>query len=213
MFLFSQTSFPKLWLLFQNLVGGSIDKRQFAILKYKNQREVLEVGCSAGNIAEVFKKFKDIQYTGIDIDRSAIECAKKRFADLSNFNFVCQNLKELTKTEKRYDYILFANVCHHVDNLTMEEMLSAGVKLLSNTGSIVVLDLVLPEAVDSFLVRNGYKIDQGKFIRSHVEMKDLLNQLDKVALLSSEIQYLGATPFTIPKIARLGLYHLSLENQ
>jgi hypothetical protein len=53
----SQSNFPRLWLLFQYLVGGTADKRRLAAMYYKGQKKVLEIGCSVGNVSQIFSKF------------------------------------------------------------------------------------------------------------------------------------------------------------
>ncbi len=202
----SQTHSPRLWLLFQYLLGGTVDKRRFAIMKYSGQPRVLEIGCSVGNISSVFRQYPGIQYTGLDTDPIAIAAAKRHFSKSSNFRFLCKDICELAKDKEKYDYILLGNVCHHIDDDKMIRMLSVGATLLRNNGLLTVLDLILPSSHDNLLVRSGFRIDQGKHIRNESDILKIIGKVSGLKLNEREKHYLGATPFSIPKIAVLGLY-------
>ena len=68
----SQFLSPIAFDAFQFALGGTIAKRQLVLDVYSNQRRVLEIGCSTGNIASAFLD-RDVDYTGVDIDGTAIE--------------------------------------------------------------------------------------------------------------------------------------------
>ena len=53
---------------------------------FQDNKKIIEVGCSVGNISDVFEQFKNVEYLGIDLDKNAIKYAKKYFAK-KNFNF------------------------------------------------------------------------------------------------------------------------------
>jgi ribosomal protein L11 methylase PrmA len=93
-----------LWLAFQYVfgyvVGGTAVKERLAIERYKGQRKVLEIGCSVGIISQVFLKYKNIEFTRIDIDDNALAYARKRFVSFNNFNFRNISLAELAKSGK-----------------------------------------------------------------------------------------------------------------
>src|SRR5262245_7172273 len=88
----SQSTFPRLWLLFQRYLGGTTDKCRLALRHYDGENDVLEVGCSMGNIATAFIKYTGIRYTGVDIDPIAVRYSRQAFRRYPNFDFVCADL-------------------------------------------------------------------------------------------------------------------------
>ena len=105
---FNQGRFPRLWLLMQNTIGGNASKQALATEHYREQKRVLEIGCSVGNISEAFLAFPNVSFTGIDIDSFAIGLAKRRFRNAPNFKFTLSSLEELSRLGETFDYVLFA---------------------------------------------------------------------------------------------------------
>jgi 2-polyprenyl-3-methyl-5-hydroxy-6-metoxy-1,4-benzoquinol methylase len=95
---------------------------------YHGQKRVLEIGCSVGNISSAFCAFPDIEFTGIDIDSHVINLAKHRFRDYPNFSFSLSSLEELSQQTKKFDYVLFAGMLHHVDDDTGLRLLRDAIK-------------------------------------------------------------------------------------
>lgn len=203
----NQSRFPTLFQFFQTWLGGTQDKQKLALLKYQNQKRIMEVGCSVGNIAYAFRQYDDIEYTGIDIDPVVIDHAQKAFAGCANFQFVCQDLKTYQLSGDPFDFILFAGVCHHMPDEECQVLLSQARKLLAQDGQLVVVDILQPEPEDSWLLQQYIKIDQGEYIRSDASLQHLIKRV--ASIQNAEIHYVGASPMSIPIIARFGVYTLA----
>lgn len=207
---FTQSRFPLIWKVFQYCVGGTVDKRNLCAINYKRQKNVLEIGCSVGNIAEFFKSFPGINYTGIDIDPVVIKYAKKHFISFRNFRFICKNFQYFAKQSKeKFDYILFAGVLHHVDNMIFKDLLSASSQILEDNGTIAVVEPLMPTLRDNWFIRLFIRFEQGKFVRDDAAMTKLLETIPELRLKTAGIHYVGATPFSTPKCARFGVYGLA----
>lgn len=204
----SQSRFPRLWDVFQYIAGGVVDKRRLCSRHYNGQGRVLEVGCSVGNISEVFLKFPEISYVGLDIDPLAIKRAKMKFRSHPDFSFVCDDLRNYAMQSDRFEYILFAGCCHHMDDDLCGSLISTAAKILEHGGIIVVVDPLLPKTTDPLSVRWYINLEQGKYVRSSCNMLDLLNGIDDLKLVSYEENLIGATPFSVPLCARFGTYLL-----
>lgn len=89
--------------MMQKTIGGNECKSTLAIEYYRWQKRVLEIGCSVGNISASFRVFPDVAFTGIDIDRNAINLAKRRFSDAPNFRFSFISLEELSRQGETFD--------------------------------------------------------------------------------------------------------------
>jgi 2-polyprenyl-3-methyl-5-hydroxy-6-metoxy-1,4-benzoquinol methylase len=197
----SQSNFPRLWLLFQYLVGTTAEKRRLAILNYKGQKKILEIGCSVGNVSQIFSQFKDVEFTGIDIDNNALSFARSRLASLPNFKFRNVSLSELAQSGEKFDYILFANILHHVDDKVAFTLLKDVQALLSSGASLIVME---PEKIRddyNLILRLYYKLELGQFRRHKNELTNLITSAGLTIKTCSDIL---VAPDSIPhlKVAR-----------
>jgi len=205
----SQSNFPRLWFLFQRLVGANADKRRLATMYYKGQKKVLEIGCSVGNISQIFSKFKQIKFTGIDIDNNALGYAKKRLGTLPNFKFVNITLSDLAKTGEKFDYVLFANILHHVDDKTALILLTDVQLLLSAGATLIVME---PEKINddyNLIFQLWYKLEKGEFRRHKHE---LINLIISTGLSIKRCSDVLVSPDSLPflKVGRITLIEVAV---
>ena len=97
----TQSRFPSLWLLIQNLIDGNMRKQALAIEHYFGQKRVLKIGCSVENISATSCAFQSVSFTEINIDRHALDLTNRRFHNNSNFSFFSFNsIEELSRQRK-----------------------------------------------------------------------------------------------------------------
>jgi len=206
----SQHRFPGLWNFFQYVIGGTVDKRRLCLKHYAGESAILEVGCSLGNISKAFTALPNIEFTGVDIDPVVIEYAQKAFSHTSNFKFVCEDLRSFSeKKDTLYDYILFAGICHHIEDIECVELLNvASRSLLQKGGKLVVVDPLLPLPEDSGFVHSFLKLEQGKFLRTGQQLEDIVKETEEVRLVDKHEYLIGASPLHRPVCARFGVYCL-----
>lgn len=173
----TQSRFPRLWLLMQNMIGGNACKQALATQHYQGQKRVLEIGCSVGNISSAFRKFPDVAFTGIDIDPHAVALAKQRFKDVPNFRFTLSSLEELSRQGETFDYVLFAGILHHVDDNVGLQLLRDAVRCTARGGALVIYE---PEAVKStdgrFMQCFYAHFEQGVFLRTRNDLQALVER-------------------------------------
>lgn len=175
MSLFSQSRFPRLWLLMQKTIGGNACKQKLATEYYNGQGRVLEIGCSVGNISEAFRAFPKVDFTGIDIDEQAINLAKKRFHNESNFNFSVRSLEDLSVQGEMFDYVIFAGMLHHVDDNTALQLLLDALKCTRVGGMLVIYEPETVRPTDGWFFRFFYAMfEQGAFLRSRCDLQRLV---------------------------------------
>jgi 2-polyprenyl-3-methyl-5-hydroxy-6-metoxy-1,4-benzoquinol methylase len=174
---FEQSRFPRLWLLMQNAIGGRDCKQALALEHYQGEKRVLEIGCSVGNISSAFCAFPEIEFVGIDIDRNAINLAKRRFRSYPNFDFSVTALDEFARQGRKFDYVLFAAMLHHVSDEVALRLLQDAVKCTAPGGRLIICE---PEALkpsDSKFMHFFYsKFEQGKFLRVRSDLIDLVER-------------------------------------
>ncbi|HBG48345.1 MAG TPA: hypothetical protein DDW90_02315 [Cyanobacteria bacterium UBA9971] len=208
----NQTNFPFLWKIFQLTVGGTCVKRQLSTQFYNNEKNILEVGCSLGNVSRAFVKFPNINFKGIDIDPVVIDYAKKDFKKYKNFEFECQDISTLFESSEKYDYILLCGLLHHINDEEVVEMLRSVSKILNQNGKIVIVDILLPEINDNLLYKMYVKLDKGHYIRKYNDLNNLIMKTDTfLNLIENNLYFVGGTPIFWPKCARAGLYVLNLK--
>jgi len=202
---FTQSRFPRLWLLMQNTIGGNACKQALATEHYHGQKRVLEIGCSVGNISAAFRAFPNVVFTGIDIDRQAIDLAKRRFHNDPRFRFSLRSIEELSRQGETFDYVLFAGMLHHVDDSTALHLLRDAVKCTATGGKLVIYE---PETVrprDGWFFRCFYALfEQGAFLRSRDDLQRLVTR-GGIALESVEDHMVSPGIVRRPYVARFNL--------
>lgn len=172
----TQERFPKLWLLFQALFGATREKKRLALKHLGDHKNVIEIGCSLGVLAPAFAAVPGMRYLGIDIDPQAVEHAKARFSDQKNLSFSTQTMRELGDQGQVFDYVLFANILHHVDDPTAVDLIRDASRLVAPGGTMVVIEPDILRPDDSILVRSLYKLERGLFRRPPAEYARLMHE-------------------------------------
>jgi ubiquinone/menaquinone biosynthesis C-methylase UbiE len=205
MALLTQSRFPRLWLLMQNMIGGKKSKQALATEHYHGQKRVLEIGCSVGNISSAFCAFPDVVFTGIDIDPNAIDLAKRRFRNYPNFSFSITSLEELSRQDKKFDYVLFAGILHHVNDDDGLRLLSDAMRCAASGGQLVICEPEALKASDGWFLHFFYsKFEQGNFLRLREDLIRLVERAG-IALQSVEDRMISPTVFERPYSARFNL--------
>lgn len=119
-------------------IGVIISRYKFVskMLKYRENIDVLEVGCSEGiGVLMLSQEAKLHSYTGIDLDEEALECANELSAE--NIDFICTDFFSY-ETDKKFDAIFSLDVIEHI-NLSMEEKFVKGiVDKLKENGCVII---------------------------------------------------------------------------
>lgn len=172
----NQQSHPQLWLAFQVLFGATRDKQRIALSFLSGRKRILEIGCSLGVVSAAFRQHTSAQYLGIDIDEQAIRHAQSRFASYTHMKFATQSLATLVAEGMRFDYVLFANILHHVDDESAQDLLRQAVSTVAENGVIVLMEPDVLQPQDGLLIRGLYRLERGQYRRP----------LDALATLAEE---------------------------
>jgi len=134
----------------------SIDKKFFSISKVFNKKgelpfsnlidfqklenkKILEIGCGFGSHAQlIINNSKNIDYTGIDITKTAVDFAKRRFKlfNLSGKIIEC-DAEKLPFQDNQFDFIWSWGVIHHSKNT--EIILNEIKRVLKPDGSCTLM--------------------------------------------------------------------------
>lgn len=197
------------WQLAQFLIGGSHTKRKIALSHLKDGVRVLEVGCSTGNVSNVFRSVENLQFVGLDIHQEAIALASHWHRHDDRFQFLAGDLRNLTDRIGMFDYVLFAAVLHHVNDDDARQMLKVAAGHVAPKGRIVLMEPLPAEANDTLLVKFYEKIDRGEWFRSRDELLDLVQCIDNFEILDDRVYPCSPFPFGGPMAARMFVLELA----
>ena len=151
-------------------------------------RRVLDVGCGPGTNAPFFAH---TDYVGVDLNPRYIADAQRRFP---NMKFeVADATSDAFAASHAFDFILLNSLLHHVDDDGARRVLDRVARLLTDDGTVHVLDLVLPERWSASRVLA--RLDRGKHPRPLDEWRTLFRQ--SFVEETFEPYPLGAGPLTL----------------
>lgn len=92
--------------------------------------EVLDVGSGGGDIPRWLihhcrRKDLRVRVTGIDLDRRAIEYARRRFGAVDGMEFHRKSVFELADFDRPFDYVIANHFLHHLEDERIGDALNA----------------------------------------------------------------------------------------
>lgn len=162
----------------------------------------LDVGCGAGGLGHVLHKYRKAKVYGVDLDKTALEYAKKTgdYVGLYNFSIVDQQgseYKRFIDDKHKFEYIIFADVIEHV--VSPEDLLISFTKFLKPGGKILVsLPNVAHFDIVKGLVNGNFNYNKvGLLDNTHLRFytdrsfKQFIQQLNKVYNQNFSIKNIG----------------------
>lgn len=170
----TQERFPRLWFLFHAIFGATREKQRLALKHLGDRRRVVEIGCSLGVVSEAFGQLPELSYLGIDIDTGAVDHARRRLSGYSNLSFSTKTMGELADQGFEFDYVLFANILHHVDDATAVTLISDAMRLVAPGGRMVLIEPDILRKSDNMYIRFLHRLERGEYRRPPAELDHLL---------------------------------------
>jgi SAM-dependent methyltransferase len=193
-----QTNFPRLWLYFQYFIGCLKDKQALHTDAISNNAKMLiEVGCSVGGVADVFKGRQDIAYTGFDIDKNAIMLAKARYQNLPNFRFECVDIRFANaSTDVKADSIFLSSLIHHLDDNDALAIIRSSLRLLKPNGQLIMIEPLRPGRDDNWFKHTYLRLfEKGRFLRTQDEYLALCSSFSELMRDDVRVSQVRPNPF------------------
>jgi len=130
-------------------------------------RRVLDVACGPGTNAP---HFRGLDYLGLDLNPHYVRQARERYG----MDFRVADVTEWEVRHEPYDFILVNSFFHHVPDEDAHRILAHLGTLLTDDGSLHVLDLVLPST--SSPARLLARLDRGDHPRPLEAWRALFRQ-------------------------------------
>jgi ubiquinone/menaquinone biosynthesis C-methylase UbiE len=113
-----------------------------ALLSYikskKTFASILEVGCGNGWLSSRIAKAVDAEVTGLDINAYELRQAERVFKNVSNLNFINDNLQSDSLKDQKFDMILFAASVQYFPSL--KQIIQIAVEHLTMQGEVHIMD-------------------------------------------------------------------------
>jgi SAM-dependent methyltransferase len=146
---------------------------------------VLDVGCGPGTNAW---HFRDAEYTGVDINPDYIANAQRRFKG----RFLVGDVTDpAVLPAEQFDCVLLNSLMHHLDVDAVNGLLGRLGRFLAPTGSIHILDLILPPNASP--ARLLARLDRGRFARPVAQWRTLFER-------AMHIEHFEQFPLGVPGI-------------
>lgn len=127
-------------------------------------QRVLDVGCGPGTNA---RWFQHCDYTGVDMNRAYIEYARRRYQR----KFIVADVTEHEFASEQFDFVLANSLLHHIADAEARLLLRRMAALLTASGHVHIIDLVLPESAG--ISRTLARHDRGLFPRPLEEWREM----------------------------------------
>lgn len=111
-----------------------------AITDNAEYHTVLDIGTGPGTVPQMLiKKDSSLQITGIDIDTTMIDEAKKRVVH-KNVSFQYQKINApLVFENKKFDVVTFCSVLFLVDDNVKKQLITEALRVLKPNGKMIIL--------------------------------------------------------------------------
>lgn len=120
--------------------------RLIEIICQQNYKNVLDVGCGIGILAEKISPCCQ-RIIGIDFSPKAISLARNRCGKLENVSFLERDIRTFDFQDD-YDLIIFSEVLYYLEDKFIERIINRLKKNLSDSARIIIVD----RAEDSYSV-------------------------------------------------------------
>lgn len=141
----------------------------------KNSDNVIEIGCGTGE----FSKIVNGDYVGVDIEKSYIDYANKKFSK-KNKKFVLMNGEKLDFKDKSFDTSLILSVLHHLNDKDVFSILKEAKRVTKKR--VILVDLVPLKY--NIIGKFFYAMDLGNYIRPLDQQLKLVSKVFKIKKVS-----------------------------
>jgi SAM-dependent methyltransferase len=156
-------SFPNVYSLSQNVVGGKRLRKEIAkhYIRPQNGMKILDIGCGTGDILDYLP---GVDYVGIDPSESYISSAIHKFGDRGAFH-AGRAEDAVWLTSSRFDLVLLIGVLHHLGDDQVNSFLDLAKSTLYSGARLVTVDPCFHKQ-QSIVARYFANKDRGQNVRT-----------------------------------------------
>jgi SAM-dependent methyltransferase len=165
------SNYPRFFLFCRSLLEADFTAIRSTIREHlasDPERRVLDVACGPGAFSDLFA---EQSYTGIDINPTYIDYARKHYRG----DFFVQDARALEFPVGRFDEALVYGVLHHLDDGDVESVARSLKRVLRPGGVVLIIEDIPTESKLNFVGHLLHWIENGHFIRPAEEYRRLLS--------------------------------------
>ena len=180
---------PIVYKFIQKIMSGTSFRKKIILRNIKKRNlKILDIGCGP---AEIIQYIPSCEYYGYDIDKRAIEYAKKKYSK-KNCHFFCKKFgKKEIKKLPQFDFVILFGILHHLNNVQAKEILFLCKKKMKKNSKLLTEDPILIKN-QNFVAKFLIEKDRGSNVRKKGEYLSLLKTHFK------KLQYKITHQFFIP---------------
>jgi ubiquinone/menaquinone biosynthesis C-methylase UbiE len=134
---------------------------------------ILDLGCGTGSTARVVTG----RYSGVDINPSYIETARRRHPDAEFFQMDCS---KLAFPDGTFDLATSIATTHHLTDAELEAMTLEALRVVRPGGAFHIIDAILPISRRAFAKEFFFRMDRGRFPRQIEELVSVVSRRAEV---------------------------------
>ncbi|MBI5675447.1 MAG: class I SAM-dependent methyltransferase [Nitrospirae bacterium] len=143
-------------------------RKEFSLCHENEQtspnEKILDVPCGTGEFCTLFKPNS---YHGLDISKTYIEYAQKKYKQ----NFFCGDATRINFNDNYFDKILTLSLFHHIDDSSVKFVLKELKRILKPDGILLLIEDAPTSISWNFIGKVLQKLDIGHNIRTYSEYK------------------------------------------
>lgn len=163
--------------LYQWLIGTRVarDRLFDRYVSIPENCMLLDIGCGSGELLDYLPR--EVRYTGIDVNASYIEAARRAYGDRGRFECIDVNaIESLDLGENVFNRVALIGVLHHLDDAEVLRTLAFAHASLKPGGIVFTVDgVLLPD--QSRITKFILSKDRGQYVRSDTEYRSLAESI------------------------------------
>jgi len=148
---------PYIFKVQQRMNNYDVLANEFKNYLNNKNKNILEIGCSTGNLARAIIDMNGNSYCGIDISKKYIERAIK---DTREGRFLHMDARKLDFENELFDIVMLHSVLHHVDDDVGKNCLKETYRVLKKDGKVLITEPTVDH--NSFTSTIMCKLDRGE---------------------------------------------------
>jgi len=143
---------------------------ELARLLPKNTEKLLDLGCGTGlELAEIFRRFPDMQVTGIDLTQAMLDVLARKFSK-KNLSLICCDYLQSDLGAENYDAAISFETMHHLHHEDKRHLYKKIWHSLKSYGVYIEVDyMVMDVEEEQFFLKENQRLRNEQGI-SHDEL-------------------------------------------
>jgi ubiquinone/menaquinone biosynthesis C-methylase UbiE len=142
-----------------------------------HEERVLDLGCGIGGYRDCFAG----QYHGIDINPDYIADARRRL----DGTFEVMDCNELRFAEGSFHHVVSIATTHHLSDEELQRTLKEALRVCAPSGSVHVIDAVLPMTSGQYLKYLYFRADRGRYPRYLERLVEVAGAVCRIACVKT----------------------------